>query len=233
MPVVSTSNTVNSDVSRIKGVTINLKDTTEGGTITLKIERDKEVAANAIEDIVESYNELMKNVDKAIAVDGQLRDQTTLRMIRNQLRNIMTSTDIGTTVFKNLNAIGISTSAAAANNTATDNASIIDLAFDREKFMKAYLADPTAVKELLIGGENNKGVLTKAEILVESALKGVTGYFDSTDNSYNRQIERIESQIVRQNTATDRYKARLEKKFSAMDMLVAKMQQQYSSFLGL
>ena len=229
----SSSNTVSSDISRIKGVTLNLKDTTEGGKINLKIEKDKNVAANAIEDIVESYNELMKNVDKAIAVDGQLRDQTTLKMIRNQLRNIMTSTDIGTTVFKNLNAIGISTSAAAANNISTDNASIIDLKFDKDKFIKAYEADAKAVKDLLIGGENNKGILTKAETLVESALKGVVGYFDATENSYLRQIEKIESQIERQNTAADRYKVRLEKKFATMDLLIAKMQQQYSSFLGI
>ena len=34
------------------------------------------------------------------------------------------------------------------------------------------------------------------------------------------------------NKEVERYKARLEAKFSAMDLLIAKMQNQYSSFLG-
>ena len=38
----STSNNITSDVSRIKGLTINLKGLTDGSAITLTVERDKE-----------------------------------------------------------------------------------------------------------------------------------------------------------------------------------------------
>lgn len=63
----SNSNTITSDISRIKGLTINLKGLTEDSAVTLTVERDKETLANAVSDIVDSYNELMKNVDEAIS----------------------------------------------------------------------------------------------------------------------------------------------------------------------
>ena len=227
----STSNTITSDVSRIKGLTINLKGLTEGTAVTLTVERDKETLANAISDVVDSYNELMKNVDEAIAIDGQLHDETTLKLIRNQLRNLMTSSDAGTTIFRNLDSIGISVDSASANNISTSTENIINLTFDKEKFIKAYEADQDAVKDLLIGSENNTGIFTKVETLVESTLQSVTGYFAVTDSSYSREISNLDKKIVKANEDIERYRERLEAKFSSMDLLIANMQQQYSSFL--
>ena len=40
-----------------------------------------------------------------------------------------------------------------------------------------------------------------------------------------------DTKIKKANKDVDRYKARLESKFQSMDMLIAQMQQQYSSFL--
>ncbi len=227
----STSNTITSDISRIKGLTINLKGLTEGSAVTLTVERDKETLANAISDVVDSYNELMKNVDESIAVGGDLHDETTLKLIRNQLRSIMTSSDIGTTIFKNLDSIGISVDSASANNISTSNESIISLTFDKDKFIQAYEADQDAVKDLLIGGDTNTGIFTKAEQLVESALQSVTGYFDSADRSFDREISRLDDKITKANQEVERYRERLEAKFAAMDLLIAQMQQQYSTFL--
>ena len=227
----STSNTITSDVSRIKGLTINLKGLTEGTAVTLTVERDKETLANAISDVVDSYNELMKNVDEAIATEGALHGETTLKLIRNQLRNMMTSSDSGTTIFRNLDSIGISVSDASASNISTTNEAIINLAFDKDKFLDAFEADQDAVKELLIGGANNTGIFTKVETLLESALQSVTGYFSSADDAYQREINRLDDKIAKANEDVERYRARLEAKFSAMDMLIAQMQQQYSTFL--
>ena len=227
----STSNNITSDVTRIKGLTINLKGLTKDSSVTLKVERDKETLANAVSSVVDSYNELMKNVDEAIASDGDLKNESTLKLIRNQLRNLMTSSDAGTTVFRNLDSIGIGASSASGSNISTANSAIISLTFDKDKFLKAYEADQDAVKELIIGGANNKGVFTKVEDLVESTLKSVSGYFASTETSYTNKIRDLDKKITKANKEVDRYKARLEAKFQSMDMLIAQMQQQYSSFL--
>ena len=226
----STSNTVTSDVSRIKGLTINLKGLSEGSVVTLTVEKDKETVANALSDVVDAYNELMKNVDEAIAANGDLHGETTLKLIRNQLRNMMTSSDAGTTVFRSLDAIGICVDAASANNISTDN--IINLTFDKDKFLEAYEADSAAVKALIVGSDNNKGVFNKVEELLESALTSVSGYFESANRSFDREIERLDKKIVNATEDMQRYRERLEAKFSSMDMLIASMQQQYASFLG-
>ena len=227
----STSNTITSDVSRIKGLTINLKGLTEGTAVTLTVERDKETLANAISYIVDSYNELMSNVDEAIAIDGALHGETTLKLIRNQLRNLMTSSDAGTTIFRNLDSIGISVSDASGSNISTTNEAIINLTFDKDKFIDAFEADQDAVKELLIGGANNTGIFTKVETLLESSLQSVTGYFSSADDTYQREISRLNDKIDKANADVEKYRARLEAKFASMDMLIAQMQQQYSTFL--
>lgn len=226
----ATSNTIGSDISRIKGVTIDLKGLTEGSAVTLTVERDKESLASAISDVVDSYNELMTNVDKELAVDGSLHSESMLKLIRNRLRSIMTSSDAGAAVFRNLNQIGITTDKASAGSISTSN--ITKLTFDKDKFFDALKADEDAVKALIIGSTDNTGIFTKVEELLEDALRSVSGYFDSTANSLQNKAKRIDKKIAAENTAIEKYKARLENKFNSMDMLIGQMQNQYSSFLG-
>lgn len=234
----STSNILTSDITRIKGLTINLNGLTSGSAVKLTVEKDKETVANSLSDIVDSYNELMKNVDEAVAKDGSLKNQTTLKMLRNQIRSAMMSSIGNASVFKNLDAIGISVTSASANNVSTSNESIINLTFDKDKFLDAYEADSDAVKELLIGSgikgssTATDGVFTKVESIVENSLQSVIGYFSIADAAYAREINKIENKIVSGNEAIEKYRARLNKKFNSMDMLISNMQNQYSSFLS-
>ena len=234
----SSSNTINSDISRIKGVTLQLKQVSaveeEAGMVEepqeemLFVEKDRETLSTAIEDVIASYNELMTNVDQAISAEGDLKDQTALKMIRNQLRSLMTSSLAGASTYRNLDSIGISVDKASGSNISTK---ITTMTFDKEKFNNAFAADPDAVKSLLIGNDTNKGVLLKIEDLVESALTGVTGYFDIQNNSYIKQMQQVNDRILKENSATARYQEILENKFSSMDLLISQLQQQYSSFL--
>ena len=222
----STSNTITSDISKIKGVTINLKEISNGEIVTLTIEKDKESVATAIEDIITGYNELITNVDKELASTGNLHDQTSLKIIRNSIRNLMTNAT-GNPVFRNLDAVGISLDKASAANLKTEGIDL--LSFNREKFIEAYDKDSEALKEMLTG---NMGVLTRVEAVVEQALASASGYFASAENSYRNQITRLDRQIERANVAVSNYKSRLESKFAAMEKIIAGMRDQYSTFLG-
>ncbi|MCM1004581.1 MAG: flagellar filament capping protein FliD, partial [Candidatus Gastranaerophilales bacterium] len=157
----STSNTISSEVSRIEGVTINLKDISNGETVTLTIEKDKETAANAISDIVDAYNELIANVDKEVARGANLSSESTLKLIRNQIRSLMTSSIANKGSFKNLASIGISLAAASSGNIRTDN--INELSFDKDKFIESFGADLSSLKSLLVGTDEQKGILTQVE----------------------------------------------------------------------
>ena len=118
---------------------------------------------------------------------------------------MMTSTDAGTTVFRNLDAIGIKADAASATNISTEG--ITELTFDKDKFFQAFEADQDAVKDLLIGGENNTGIFTKIETLIESTLRSVSGYFDSADDAYQREINALDNKIDKQKRALEKYRA--------------------------
>ena len=226
----STSNTVTSDVSRIQGVTLNLKDISNEETVTLKIEKDSETAATAVSDIVDAYNELIENIDKEVARGASLDKESTLKLIRNQIRTLMTSSLANTGTYKNLASVGISLSAASSGNIRTDN--INALSFDKDKFISSFKGDVSSLKKLLVGTEDTKGILTQVEDVLEQALGGVTGYFASAEKSYNTKISRLDEKIEKANKAADRYKMRLEAKFKSMDMLISKYQNNYSSFLG-
>ena len=103
--------------------------------------------------------------------------------------------------------------------------------FDKDKFIKAFDADRDALKNLLVGTQTTNGIFQQVENVIEQAV--TTGYFTSAERSYNNQISRLDSKIEKAQKAVERYKEQLEAKFASMDLLISKMQNQYSSFLGL
>ena len=225
----STSNIVGSDITRLNGVKLNLRNVSEGETITLSIERDTETLSNAISDIVDAYNELIENVDTEIAKTGSLSDQSGLKMIRNQIRSLMTSSLGGEMTFANLANVGITVDTASASNISTST--INKLSFNKDTFTSAYKSDTTALKRLLVGSEDSKGILSKVEDIVENALTSVSGYFASAESAYDKKIQKLTDKISKQNTYVSRYQARLENKFRSMESIITKIQQQYQSFL--
>ncbi len=227
----STTNLVGSDITKLNGVTLNLRNLTPGEAITLTIERDTETLSNAISDIVDAYNELITNVDAELAKTGNLSNQSGLKMLRNQIRSyMMNSLGSAGLSFSNLNSIGISTSAASASNISTNN--IDTLSFDKTAFSNAFKADRDAVRALLVGNDSAQGVFSKVESTVENSLMSVSGFFASAENSYNSKIQKLNDKIDKQNTYVTRYQARLQSKFQAMESIISKIQQQYQSFLG-
>ena len=141
----SASNNITSDVSRIHGVTFNLKDVSDE-VVTLTVEQDVETAANAVSDIVDAYNELIESVDDAIAKGGNLSEQLTLKSIRNQLRSMMTGSLVNPGVYRNLDSIGISLQEASASNLNTKN--ISNLTFNKDKFTSALKSDTSSIQYL-------------------------------------------------------------------------------------
>ena len=85
--VTSTSNTVTADISRITGLTLNLKATSEASTepLTLTIEQDSEKLTSALTDFVTAYNELIGTIEEKTGVEGELHGETTILPIINAL----------------------------------------------------------------------------------------------------------------------------------------------------
>ena len=227
--ITSTSNTITSDISRIEGVTLTLKgvSTEETGNSTLSVEQDTTKLVEAVNGFVEAYNALVDNISEVTASGAELHGETTLTSIRNSIRsyaNGSNATNGG--VYTLLSQIGISTAEADGNNLSTDTDT---LTLDEEEFLKALQENPDSVASLL-AGEN--GVLTHIENTIEQALSATTGFFDVKTSSIDSDISRQEERISNEQSDIDEYRTRLENQFYQMEMAIAQMQQNYSSFLS-
>lgn len=231
--IISTSNTVSSDITRIKGVTLNLKGVTtadeNGVTKNTKLEvgQDTSGLVDAVKKFVEAYNSVMSKVDEVTANGADLDGETSLTSLTRTIRNYATgSNTTNGGEFKLLAQLGISTGKADGSNLNTDTNK---LEFDEAAFKKALEEDPQSVQAIL-AGEN--GVLNMMENTVEMSLKATVGFFDVKQSTLDSDITEMESKIKKQNSKVETYRKQLQDKFANMELMIAQMQQNYSSFLA-
>ena len=231
--VVSTSNTVSADVSRLTDVTIDLKGITtpdEEGNIKstkLDITQDTSKLVDAVKGFVEAYNNMVAKVDEVTANGADLHGETSLTSLTRTLKSYATSSNTSNGgAFRLLSQIGISTEKADGTNLSSDTSK---LEFDENAFKKALEEDPASV-EAILAGEN--GVLSMMENSVEMSLKASVGFFDVKQGTLDSDIREMEDKITKQTAKVANYKAQLQDKFSNMELMISKMQQNYSNFLA-
>lgn len=227
--MISTSNTVTSDISRMDGVTLTLKgvNTEEDTDTTLSVSQDTKGLVDALKSFVSAYNDVLSNIDTVTARGADLSGETSLTSLKNTLRNYASSANTANGgAFKLLADLGIATSSADSNNLNGDTQS---LKFDENKFLDVLENDPDSVRAILAG---NNGIFNMMENTVEQSLKAASGFFDVKTSTLDSNIKTINEKITKQNTGIETYKAQLEKKFQAMENMIAQMQQNYSSFLS-
>lgn len=227
--MTSTSNTITSDISRIGGVTLTLKGVSseENSVSTLRVEQDTDTLLEAVKNFVNAYNEAIDQIETVTAKGGDLQRESSLTSLRNSLRNYAnTSNTSNGGAYRMLSQLGISTAKADGNNLSTDTNK---LQIDEDAFRLALEEDPASV-EALLGNDN--GILAQMENAVEMSLKAVSGYFDVKNSTLDSEITKAQNKIKKQQEKVSVYKAQLEKKFSNMENLISKMQQNYSSYLS-
>lgn len=227
--MISTSNTVTSDVSRLEGVTLTLKreSTEEDGKTTLNVTQDSSGLKDAIKNFVSSYNSFISKIDTVTANGAELHGESSLTSLRNTIRSYANGkNDSNGGVYNLLSEIGITTASADAGSIDSDTNS---LSFDENKFMQALEENPESVKALLTGENSIFGLM---ESSVEQSLKAVNGYFDIKTNTLDSNIKKVNEKITKKNESIATYKTQLEKKFQAMENMIASMQQNYQSFLN-
>lgn len=130
----------------IEGVRLNLKAAAPGQTKTLTVASDTSDAKQAVQDFVDLYNSL-QDVFKILGsydntpseedpTSGALKGDSTLRMLKDQVRNMIAQPISGSGPFSSLADLGILT-----NRDGT-------LEFDAAKLDQALSANPEAVGKL-------------------------------------------------------------------------------------
>ena len=226
---MASSNTISSDVTGIENVTFNLKgvSTDENVSTTIKVGADSDDLVSAVKSWIEQYNKTLDLVDEQTASGATLSGESSLESLRRSVRTSASAKQSGAGEYSLLAQIGISTGEAS-----TDLSKLTDhLELDEDKLIKALEEDPESVKALLVGGENNKGILTNMEDIVDESLKS-TGYFTTRNNSLDKENTNLKSSASAENTKIEAYQARLEAQFQAMETMISKMQSAYSSAMS-
>ena len=227
--IVSTSNVVTSDISRLDGVTLNLKraNTEEDGVTTLNVTQNISGLKDAVKGFVSAYNSFIEQIDTVTANGAEFHGESSLTSLKNTVRNYANgSNTVNGGIYRLLSEIGITTASADSNNLGSDTTS---LSFDEEAFTKALEENPDSVKAILAG---DNSILSMMEETLETSLKAVSGFFDVKTSTIDSNIKKTNEKITKQNDNITAYKAQLEKKFQAMENMIAAMQQNYSSFLS-
>ena len=226
--MVSTSNTVTSDISRIEGLTLTLKraNKEDEESATLEVTQDTTQLKEAVNSFISAYNNTMSKISEVTASGADLYGESSLTSLKNTLRSYANSSNLTNGgIYKLLSDIGIKTATADGSSMASD---ITSLSLDEDKFMSALKENPESVKAMLTG-ENS--ILAKIEDAVEQSLKASVGYFDVKTGTLDSDITNIETKITKQKENVSTYKTQLENKFYKMELTISQMQQNYSSFL--
>lgn len=229
----SSTNTIDSDITGVLGLSLTLSGTTNGDPLTIDIisDYDAEEPYNAIQSFVEAFNKMI--VDTKSSTDSQngglLSGENTLSNLNTNLRSVVTSPISNSGIYRSLADIGISTGAPGLDVDADTT----QLVIDKEKFMEAFNKDPNSVKALLIGDTEDgtakgNGLMQQIQGTLNLALDSQSGYFSARSVSFTSQLKIMDEKIEKKQDYVTRYQEKLQKQFTYMDNMIAQLNSQFS-----
>lgn len=221
IPITATSN--NSD-EIISGLTINLldisvnEDTELDKTIHINVGIDTEGMAEKVKGFVDAYNDMFSFIEEQGGAEGDLRSNPTLRAVASRIENIFSSSlSGGLGDITHFSQIGISRSSGSRQ-----------LTFNEEDFLEALDDDFSGVRDLFIEREGNLGKTYLIDTAIENMTDSIDGLFKISTDSLNKKIEYTDQGIERYERSVAAYQLTMERKFTAMEMMVSQLQAQGS-----
>jgi len=234
--LLSASNTVQSTVSGLTGVTMNLLATNTGSPLTMTVSQKTDTLTTAAQEFVTQFNSIISAIDSQTKLDStsaKLKSESGLRNIRNQIRNVLTERNTDNDEYTSLSQIGISTGAVNANATGSATATY---SLDTTKLAEALADNPQEVQELIMG---TNGILRKLKTVVDDSLEASTetngaggGIFPSHADAISRQIKILNDQILKANDRLLQKETAYRKQFTQMESLISQYRQQGTALAG-
>ncbi|MAC20642.1 MAG: hypothetical protein CMJ23_13405 [Phycisphaerae bacterium] len=240
--VESDSNSIENVVA---GVTIDLKSTSDA-PVTINISRDEAGIIEAVQRFVDTFNDVIDRVNTYDSYDsetetrGPLLGDSTVSRVRNEMYRSLQQSAVGVdSGFRYLSEVGV--------RVGKDG----KIEFNKEKFDKAYEADPSSVENLFTALEQQGSSTTEiadgvtidkistsytelgfGEIfkqLTDRMTNSVDGFLTSADDQYQTLLDAQDDRIGRIDERIDAKRTRLQRQFVAMEESLARLQSQQSS----
>jgi flagellar hook-associated protein 2 len=200
--------TINSATNKvtgaIEGISLDLVAAGESGTLT--IARDDEAIKEAVNSLVNSYNDLRRSITSMY--EGDLERDPSLRMIEQNLLSIIgTTTSAGT--YSHISQVGVT----------RDKHGVMSL--DASALTDALDTDRDSVAAIF--GDATDGVAVRLEAFADQLL-GSDGMLATREEGLNSRMSSLRVQESRWEIRVLDIEARYKKQFAAMDAAVSSMQ---------
>lgn len=196
----------------VEGLTFELSVAEPGTSFEVAVSEDVESSKIAVQAFVDAWNAAQETFrsltayDAASGVGSELLGDSLTRGIRNALRREISSV-IGTGDISMLADVGI-------QSTITG-----DLTLDAARLDEALAADATALVDLFTGAE---GMATRLDTQLDPYLDS-SGSIATREDTLQAEIDALEIQRERLDLRIDKVRLRLQDQFTAMDTLVAQL----------
>ena len=237
------SNTI---TDAIEGMTLNLKGTTAGSSVSVSVADDTDNTLKVVKDFVEQYNSTVSFVTEKLSVGnpssetnvaGALSGDSTLMRLQSSLRQMLTG------------GVAIQKTNPADPNEIQKYDFVGSLGISVDRYGKASI-DETKLKEVItkepdrvagffsrsitVDGTTEKkkvGLAEKLQTVVNSFVDSKDGMITAKNKTYDKAMDDIAKKIEAFNVRMEAQRARYIKTFTALDtaMMQAESQMSYLS----
>lgn len=205
----------------IEGVTLDLAKAEIGTVVNVEIKRDTESQVEAFQAFADSYNDIVKFVNQKsrpseVGTRSPLYGDPTMRSVRSQLRGLLQTSVPTGSEFQSLAQVGFETNTDGTIKLDTDDLEAA-LSKDFQGVLGLFTAEGT-------------GLASQFETTLDSFLD-LDGLLDGRKDGLNSRMKDLNRQIDTQNKRVDKFEARLQKQFLAMEQAIQQLNTQ-SSYLG-
>lgn len=214
--VTSSDNTVS---DALEGLKLELKSV---GTTELTVEGDSTELASKIQAFADAYNGVMSLLESQSKEGGALQDSPLVRSVRSRLGTTMTSrVDTGGT-FGVAADIGLSLDRYGK------------MVFDSSKLDDAIEQDYQSVLQLFTRDETETdvGIASAIKATVDGINASSNGLITFRKNAINDELKTLDSRIERDERSVSIYEQTLNRKFSAMEQAISRLQSQAGFFFS-
>ncbi len=215
--VEKSSNTIS---DALEGVTFNLLKANPGTNMTLTVEQDKASVETAVKAFVTAYNELEKSIgnlsryDTANKQASVLTGDSTVRMVQNRVRAMLTGNQSAVGGINSLSELGISFQ--KDGTLKLDNSKLSTVLVDPDKNVAAFFSTQTM--------EGTEGFATRLDQLLDGMARS-DGLINNRMDGINSTIKGIGRQREALEHRLGEVEKRLRAQFTALDSMVASMTQ--------
>lgn len=182
----------------------------------LVVERDADSTVENLQEFIDSYNSLMRELERHLRIDENtdrnrtLSGDASIQGLQRRLQSLVTESVVSEGAIRNMVDIGIRTEAGGG------------IGLDRTRLESAMNADSDAVEELF--GNLESGIGALALQLKKDYTDPSDGILNNQRKGLDRNIREIDFNLERMQYRIDARRETLFRQFAAMEQMVARFQ---------